>query len=346
MASDETFRGPRIDRRKFTLAAMLTLTAACNGGAQSRTPGRPATWSSYRELFLSQDGRIVDTGNKGVSHSEGQSYGLAFALDAGDREAFDRIAKWTREHLARPDVALHSWRFDPTAANPVADRNNATDGDIIIAWALGLAGQRWNHPEYTARAAEIRAAIASHCVIERYGRKLLLPGIEGFVTDAGVTLNSSYFVWPALDAFALIDGQQSWAPIIADCEAIAKLARFGTRHLPVDWMRITGPSQLAPAPDKPPRFGYDAIRVPLWASLGGRPALVDDVDAYWRSSTAAGRPIPAWIDVMSGEEAPYAISSGGAAVASLLLGTQKPAILADDYYSASLQLLSGLHLVR
>ena len=337
---------PAIDRRKFTLGAMLALTTACNGGAQSRDPARGNSrmlnWNAYRDKYMMADGRIVDTGNKGVSHSEGQSYGLIFAFNANDRDSFERIANWTQEKLSRQDIALHCWRYDPAAADPVADKNNAVDGDIVIAWALHLAGKRWNRPDYIARAADIRAAIRSHCVIQRYGHYLLLPGIEGFVTGSGVTLNPSYFVWPALDAFARIDGAPVWAPVINDCAGLLGLARFGAQHLPTDWMTITGPSQLAPAPDKPPRFGYDAIRVPLYAALGGRQVLAADVAAFWRSCIASGRTIPAWIDVVTGEEANYAMASGGAAVAGLLLGTTQPALLDDDYYSASLQLLARL----
>lgn len=343
MTNDDARRNFGFDRRQFTLGAILTLTAACNGGAQSRAPNRTPTWNSYRALFL-QDGRIVDTGNNGVSHSEGQSYGLIFAYAAGDRDGFDRIARWTRENLARKDVALHAWRYDPSAANPVADQNNATDGDMVIAWALGLAGKRWNRPDYLARAAEIRAAVRSRCVLDRYGRKLLLPGVEGFVTDAGITVNPSYYVWPALEAFARLDGAQVWQPVIDDGQALAGLGRFGARHLPADWMRVSGTSQLAPAPDKPPRFGYDAIRVPLWAGLANKQVLAADVAAYWRSCIAAGRAIPAWVDLATGEEANYALSSGGAAVAGLLLHSAQPAVLSDDYYAASLQLLAALQI--
>lgn len=337
---------PALDRRKFTLGAMLALTAACNGGAQSRDPARGGsrmlTWTAYRDKYMMADGRIVDTGNKGVSHSEGQSYGLIFAYNANDRDSFERIARWTQEQLSRKDIALHCWRYDPAAADPVADKNNATDGDLVIAWALHLAGKRWDRPDYIARSAAIRAAIRSHCVIERYGRHLLLPGLQGFVTGGGVTLNPSYFVWPALDAFARIDGAGIWGPVIDDCAQLLGLARFGARHLPCDWMTISGPAQLAPTSDKPPRFGYDAIRVPLYAALGNRKVLAADVAAYWRACLAGGKPIPAWIDVVTGEEANYALSNGGAAVAGLLLGTAQPAALDDDYYAASLQLLAKL----
>ena len=329
-----------INRRNFTLGLMLAMTAACNTDAQSRLPARDTFWRTWRDLYLNPEGRVVDTGNNGISHSEGQSYGLLFAYKAGDAEAFDKIAKWTQSRLSRPDMALHAWRYDPSASNPVADQNNATDGDLVIAWALGMAGQRWNRSDYTARAAQIRAAVRSHCVIERHGMSLLLPGIMGFVNGQEVTLNPSYFAWPALDAFAKIDGQQVWGSVIRDSEAITRLARFGSAHLPSDWVVIGAPGQVAPARDKPPRFGYDAIRVPLYAALGGRAALASDIAAYWRSNLSAGKPIPAWVDVVTGEEANYALSAGGAAVVGRLLGSAQPSQLTNDYYAASLQMLA------
>jgi endoglucanase len=42
---------------------------------------------------------------------------------------------WTERTLLRGDVALFAWRYDPRAPNPVADTNNASDGDMLIAWA-------------------------------------------------------------------------------------------------------------------------------------------------------------------------------------------------------------------
>jgi endoglucanase len=130
--------------------------------------------------------------------------------------------------------------------------------------------------------------------------------------------------------------------VIRDCEELTRLARFGDRQLPADWVRITGAKAVAPAPDKPPRFGYDAIRMPLYAAIGNRADLAAPVKAWWRGCLAQHRPIPAWVDVISGAQAPYALSSGGAAVVARLLGTSPPAVLDTDYFSASLQLLAQL----
>jgi endoglucanase len=91
-------------------------------------------WTAFRQIYLSGDGRIVDNGNGGISHSEGQGYGMVLATLVGDRPR-SRPCGWTERTLLRGDVALFAWRYDPRAPNPVADTNNASDGDMLIAWA-------------------------------------------------------------------------------------------------------------------------------------------------------------------------------------------------------------------
>lgn len=332
-----------VNRRTFSLGVLAALTAACNtGGNEGRAQPVESWWSQWRDRFVDPQGRVVDTGNNRISHSEGQSYGLILALRAGDRETFERIADWTEKTLGREDMALHAWRYDPRSPVPVSDPNNATDGDIVIAWALAMAGQRWSNSAWTRRAAAIRAAIRSHCVVSQFGRNLLIPGVTGFVTPGQVTINPSYFVWPALDQFAKVDGASVWGPVIRDAEAILRLSHFGPHQLPADWIVVLGHDQVALAPDKPPRFSYDAIRIPLYAALGKRSALVAPVANWWRSFGAQHQPIPAWVDVTTGEVAPYALSSGGGAIAGRLLGTPPPAALDTDYFSASLQMLARL----
>lgn len=294
----------------------------------------------YRSRFLNADGRIVDNGNGNISHSEGQGYGMVLAALAGDRAAFTSMADWTHNHLLRKDMALHVWRYDPSKADPIADPNNATDGDILIAWGLSIAAQRWAVAEWRNRSAEIRAAIRTHCVAPRFGRQILIPGIVGFVEPLAVTINASYFIWPALDAFARLDGDKTWRPILDDATALTRLCRFGAHGLPTDWAVVRGIEQVAPAPDKPPRFGFDAIRVPLYAMMAGRAALITPIAQYWRGCLAQNRPIPAWVDVVSGEEAPYAVSDGGAAIVGRVLGTPVPTQLSSDYFAASLQMLA------
>jgi len=329
-----------IDRRGFGFGLLVALTAACAPGQQSKAMVSYGDWDTFKSRFLDPSGRVIDPQNNGISHSEGQGYGMLLACHAGDRDAFALMAGWTADTLLRSDVALHAWKFEPAGSGGhVPDPNNATDGDILIAWALGRAGQRWNNADWREQSTAIRRAIRQRLVIDRFGLKILLPGLQGFVTGNKVIVNPAYFIWPAFRAFAEWDGQGVWGQIADDCTTIVSQARFGPYGLPLDWVEIAGPGQYAPAPGHDPRFGFDAIRVPLYAMAGNRASLAQPVANFWRQCLAGGQQIPAWIDVTNGQRAPYAISNGGAAIAHKLIGTAPPLGLGNDYYGAALQLL-------
>jgi endoglucanase len=309
-----------------------------------------AEWQVYRMRFLHGDGRIVDTGNGGISHSEGQGWGLLFSEAAGDKEAFDLISAWTATHLKRPHDALHVWRYDPTAADPVADTNNATDGDIFIAWGLARGARRWAQAGLAAAAGAIANDILGKLCLAQSGSLFLLPGAAGFVTPASLTLNLSYYVLPAFDCLAGLAPSHNWAQLRGDGVALIGKAVFGTPPLPPDWLAVRRADlALAPAQPWPPRFGYDAIRVPLWLSWAGLmpPGLGADFAAYWRLAPPPCG--PAWIDLRSGAHADYAAPSGMEAVANVTLAILQGGVpefprVADapDYYSASLIMLSRL----
>lgn len=301
-------------------------------------------WREFKVAHLAADGRIIDHGNGGISHSEGQGYGLLIAEAANDRAAFDLIYAWTETNLARAYDALFSWRYAPSDPVPVSDPNNATDGDILIAWALMRAGNRWRDKHLLERSAEIRSAIAEHCVRRVGSRTLLLPGAAGYDRPDRTTVNMAYYIWPALDLFRQADPASIWGDLIRDGEVLLDEARIGPLALPTDWTDVAPSGKVTAAVDKPPRFGFDAIRIPLYLMLGGRTAKAASVARYWRSYLDNSKPIPAWIDVVTGEVAPYPLSAGGYAIAARLLKTKAPQIQMPppDYYSRVLVLLAAL----
>ncbi|HEX5676371.1 MAG TPA: glycosyl hydrolase family 8, partial [Alcanivorax sp.] len=134
-----------------------------------------------------------------------------------------------------------------------------------------------------------------------------------------------------------------WQQLMLDGERLLRAARFGEHQLPPDWLTLSESGELGVADDWPPRFGFEAVRVPLYAVWAGRSeqAGLETVSAYWRG----GRP-PAWINLVNGDTADYPLSRGGMAVRSLLLampGKMPDHIRPeDDYYSASLLVLSWL----
>ena len=47
-----------------------------------------ALWKAFRMSFVS-NGRVIDKDNGGISHSEGQGYGMILAEASGDRAIFE-----------------------------------------------------------------------------------------------------------------------------------------------------------------------------------------------------------------------------------------------------------------
>ena len=75
-------------------------------------------WEAYKARFLMTDGRIVDTGNKNVSHTEGQGFAMLMAVENNDRQSFDKLWQWTDKTLRNKQNGLFYWRYTPGAANP------------------------------------------------------------------------------------------------------------------------------------------------------------------------------------------------------------------------------------
>lgn len=307
-------------------------------------------WERFRDRFLTADGRVVDTGNGGISHSEGQGWTMLFAASFGDRAAFHLVHDWTRRILARPSDALFSWRYSPDRRPPVDDPNNATDGDLYIAWALARAGQRWGDPALTAAAAAIGRDLLRLLTREIGGRLVLLPGAAGFEDERRIVLNPSYFVFPAFAALDRVAPDPRWRRLHKDGLILLRQARFGKWGLPPDWLAIhRADGRMAPAEGWPSRFSFDAVRVPLllaWAGHGTEPAVLGAL-RFWKDPA---HPVPpAWTDLRTDGLAEYPASGGVRAIADFIAdvvaartGTNLPALAPeDDYYSAALKLLTA-----
>lgn len=332
----------------WVLAVALLLVAPITAHADDPLASE---WQKYRDRFIADDGRVRDTGNKDISHTEGQGAAMLFAEALDDRATFDRVWGWTRDTLHRPGSALFAWRWDPNGKTPIADSNNATDGDMLIAWALALAGHRWHVPDYDAAAHRIIVAIREKLIARVAGRLVLLPGSDGFEQkDGSVIVNPSYYIYPALEVFRRLDHSAEWGRLRRDGQRLLARSRFGEWGLPVDWVSVDKGGKVVPdAQQQQPRFGFDAIRIPLYLIWGGAATaqLLAPMMKFWDGF--GDKPVPAWIDVTSGAVAPFPAPSGFLAIIGLVrarLHAKPPALPliagTDDYYSASLILLADL----
>ncbi|WP_115720161.1 glycosyl hydrolase family 8 [Gallaecimonas mangrovi] len=301
-------------------------------------------WALYKQLYITDNGRVQDTGNHNISHSEGQGYGMLLAAHYNDQTTFDNLWRWARSNLGRHDMALFAWRYNPGETPHVADQNDAADGDLLIAWALYKGGQRFGNSNYLNASKRIRHAVLDHLVHSYGGYTVLLPGLKGFTGNGYIDINLSYWVMPAINDFATADSDPRWQQLLASGEKLLADSQFGDAQLPTDWIRLTEGGQLSPSPNWPSRFGFDAVRVPLyfyWAGLKNSAAL-KPILSFWK---LAGSKAPAWFDVKTGEQAPYPASQGLKAVIALneqQHPTLPPLSSKGDYYSASLLLLSKI----
>ncbi|NIF24577.1 MULTISPECIES: glycosyl hydrolase family 8 [Pantoea] len=299
-------------------------------------------WSSYKSRFLTPDGRIIDTANNNVSHTEGQGYGMLLAVAYNDRATFQQLWTWTRTHLRNPQNDLFYWRYTPNVTNPVADKNDASDGDVLIAWALQRAAQKWQVSDYQQASDQIQKAIVKQTVIEFAGRTVMLPAAQGFNKTSYIVLNPSYFLFAAWEDFARHSHLQVWTRLIDDGMSLLDAMHFGNTALPLDWVALNADGSVAPALGYPPRFSYDAIRIPLnvWWYDPQSLRLVPFQQVWQRYGRLS---TPAWFDVLANTSAPYNMDGGLLAIRDLTLNASDN--LGDtlsanqNYFSASLQLL-------
>lgn len=198
-----------------------------------------------------------------------------------DWDQFDATWRWTCQNLQRSDKLL-SWEW---IDGEVTDRNNATDGDLLVGWALLRAGRLLQRPAYTAAGLEIGQAIQEKLIFRFDGLDLLLPGEYHASEGGSPLLNLSYLVAPALRDYAHADPAGAWVRLLDDGVEMLRRNRFA-QGLPADWTRLAPSLQPTGYGGKSPRFSYDACRIPLYIGW----ALNDPVDLirpcvdFWSST--------------------------------------------------------------
>ena len=181
------------------------------------------------------------------------------------------------------------------AGDCVTDSNNASDGDLLIAWALLRAADRWGAEPYRQEAAGIAQALAAHQVVRRHGRLVLLPGVHGFdaIEPGGVvTVNPSYWVFPALDQLAVAFAEGPWRQLAESGRNLLAEARFGAAKLAPDWLDISAAAwRHRPASSR----GMATMRCAFLASGMERAfrSFAGALSRWW--AEFGERPPPAWV---------------------------------------------------
>jgi endoglucanase len=148
-----------------------------------------------------------------------------------------------------------------------------------------------------------------------------------------------------LAELAELDPAPEWKALTASGITLLKAARAGRWGLPPDW--IAAGETIAPAPDFPPRFSFDAVRIPLyliWARVE-TPELLKPYRDYWGHFTGA-RFLPSWTSLADDSVDSWDASPGIKAIARLTQASgsrrhvpMPPLDVSAGYYSSALLLL-------
>ncbi len=314
-------------------------------------------WEQYKHNFISSDGRVIDNHQGMISHSEGQGYGMRLSLLHDDTPTFDWIWRWTKNNLMVRSDGLIAWQWGkrPNGDWKVIDYNDATDGDLLVAYALLTADAKWHDAGYRSAALKILRDVRTGLSITWDGHTFLLPGYHGFSHENGFEINTSYLILPAFRLFAQEDQRAFWEKAYQDALYLIEHSCFGKMRLPADWVYVTD-GRVSISSGRNPYFGSEAIRVVLHLASEKKakfPAGVGKIlDLYKQIGY-----LPLWVDLEkdsfsltpapAGYYAVYALAAkqmGDAALGKQLQHEAREKLNSggeNSYYSFSLYLLAA-----
>lgn len=248
-------------RTALRLALLLGVVAPEHARAEPRVPpSLDDLWASYRDRYITADGAVIDPSRRNDVTSEAQSYALLQAVWMRDRATFERVWSWTHSHLRRPD-GLYSWHWSP-ATGAIVDANNATDGDIDLAFALAMASIVFERPAYADTASEIIRAIRTTASLRSQAG--WLPSAGNWASDERV-INLSYFYPYVAPWFDRLDPDAGWNGTRELGYVLVEAALGASPDaLPADFNVLTPAGTLAPLPEGhglSRAFSYDAMRI-------------------------------------------------------------------------------------
>lgn len=292
-------------RRLLRLTVIAALLPAGAHAASCETRTWPL-WQDYVQRFVQADGRMLGSSmDPNQSSSEGQSYGMFFALVANDPETFERLWSWTKANMAGGDISrnLPGWLWGATAKGTweVLDRSDASDADLWFAYALLEADRLWHKPAYRAEAQQILGNVERALIKDIPGLgRMLLPGPVGFEhPDQLWRFNASYLPLPLLRRFTSASPGGHWAEVAQSTAKMIADKGMNPYGFAPDWIGYRGnganSGRFGSDPFSSDIGSYDAIRVYLWAGI--TPAadplakgLLANLDGMAKATIAIGAP--------------------------------------------------------
>lgn len=289
-----------------------TAIAASNCEKNSTEFRNWPAWETFKKNFINEGGRVIDASTPRFhSSSEGQAYGLFFALVANDKKSFDFLLRWTEANLAGGDLTARLpawyWGKKDDGSWGVIDQNSASDADLWLAYTLGQAGTLWNDKRYTALSTLIGKRILREetADLPKLGLSLL-PAPSGFTpTTSSWKLNPSYTPIQVMRWFANNGQDERWEKLLHSSAQI--IIGASPKGYSPDWILYDSAKGyvIDSQGQEKGNGGYNAIRVYLWAGM------LPEKEPYKKALLTALKPMaslvenkafpPEFINVSTGE---------------------------------------------
>ncbi len=305
------------------------------------------SWKFYKENFIRSYGQVIDLSDDDTTTSEGQSYAMLRAVWQDDKNTFNGVWAWTKDHLQhRTQDKLFSWSWVKDGEGyKLGDSAPATDADQDIALALLFASKKWGDASYLSAAKEIIDDIWAEEVIKVRGRYYLMAWADAEL-DEGYLINPSYLSPATYKIFSEVDTKHPWAKLVDDSYFL--LNKLGAQKdnktfLPPNWVLLdkkTGEIKSAAGilGEGADFYGFDAFRVmwrvaldAVWFQEPRATKYLGKVEPFFVEQWEKDRKFVALYDLNGNNRVSFSSLSTSAGAVSVF--TIKNAELAQEVYS-------------
>jgi endo-1,4-beta-D-glucanase Y/4-amino-4-deoxy-L-arabinose transferase-like glycosyltransferase len=199
------------------------------------------SWESYKDVFITKDGRTIDPKNNNDTTSVIQGYSLLRSVWMDDKVTFDSVWNWTNLNMKNSSGLFGSkWEAKSKA---LIEKGTTASADTDIALALVLASRKWNDATYLNSAREIAQNIWSKEVKYIAGKPFIVAS-DWLVGKKEAFVSLSTLSPHAYRQFAEIDTENDWNALVSTSYEVlekcttSKLDVTLTVALPPDWCAI------------------------------------------------------------------------------------------------------------
>jgi len=221
-------------------------------------------YNIYKKNIVQPDGRVVDWQNKQVTHTEGIGYSLFFSVKFSDKETFYKIFSWLKTNLPLNKNGLIPWLWGkgPLGKWEILDSNDATDGNLWIAYSLLLGYEKWGDEKLKIFAVKLIKNIKRFDIYRKNKCIFLLPASKYFVNNDSVIINPSYYAPFIFKKFYQYDKDVIWLKLINQSFKLWYFISITPYHLFPEWVKVD--KRYCKVTDISGVMAFNAIRIPIW----------------------------------------------------------------------------------